>query len=187
MWTVRNRTLLLLLALVGVYTFFLSTLPELSLLATSTSPTDSPALNSLTVVHRLAKRSGKVGGLAALVQEAERMVAAAEREGSGKGQKVEESCSGWVATLEYCNLSSTEDGGMDCFCSSTALDRMAVCRTALPELKSAFVDFVNVCGTATLADDLSIPPLHSSSRRRSFSSRRESLRHRLSRRAEVQS
>ncbi|GAA5911572.1 hypothetical protein JCM6882_008043, partial [Rhodosporidiobolus microsporus] len=148
--------------------------PSSRLLLASSSPTSSPALDALSAVHYLAKRSrssssssratrrgfggggggggGRGGGrgvraLEGMVREAQVLVEAAE--GEGRGKEVEEHCSGWTATLRYCapsplssssSSSEGDDGGAsDCVCSSTALERMGVCRAAMAEeLQGAF-------------------------------------------------
>ncbi|GAA5935911.1 hypothetical protein JCM10213_002152 [Rhodosporidiobolus nylandii] len=117
------------------------------------SPAQSPALDALSAVHHLAKRSSPLHGLAALVVEAQVLVGAAEREGRGKG--VEQECSGWSSTLRYCEGSSSDADGTECFCSSTALERMEVCKAALAaELQGAFADFAAYCdSTSTLPSD----------------------------------
>ncbi|GAA5873480.1 hypothetical protein JCM1840_007392 [Sporobolomyces johnsonii] len=79
--------------------------------------------------HRVFRRSN---GLAHIVNKAHSTVEDAIRGlGGPAGERAEESCDGWSHTLDYCVGSLDEDAGFDCFCSSTALQRMEVCGATL--------------------------------------------------------
>ncbi|GAA5922231.1 hypothetical protein JCM1841_000689 [Sporobolomyces salmonicolor] len=79
--------------------------------------------------HRVFRRSN---GLAHTVNKAHSTVEEGIRGLGGQaGERAEESCDGWSRTLDYCVGSLDEDAGFDCFCSSTALQRMEVCGAAL--------------------------------------------------------
>ncbi|GAA5971636.1 hypothetical protein JCM21900_004437 [Sporobolomyces salmonicolor] len=86
--------------------------------------------SSLYLSHqRVFRRSN---GLAHTVNQAHSTVEEGIRGLGGQaGERAEESCDGWSRTLDYCVASLDEEAGFDCFCSSTALQRMEVCGAAL--------------------------------------------------------
>uniref|UniRef100_A0A0K3CGP3 Uncharacterized protein n=1 Tax=Rhodotorula toruloides TaxID=5286 RepID=A0A0K3CGP3_RHOTO len=69
---------------------------------------------------------------------------------------VEEACDGWLATVNYCGASPTEDRAAACLCSSTALERLDVCTAALsassPSASSSLKTFASRCPVDPLYD-----------------------------------
>ncbi|CDR42235.1 RHTO0S06e11298g1_1 [Rhodotorula toruloides] len=74
---------------------------------------------------------------------------------------VEEACDGWLATVNYCGASPTEDRAAACLCSSTALERLDVCTTALsassPSASSSLKTFASRCPVDPLCGDAALP------------------------------